>query len=44
MGSEGVKRVVAMLCECLQAHLDGMEEAIKLHGGDWVGEAQHAVA
>lgn len=40
---EGARRVVAVLCEYLQAHLDGVEEAIKLHGGDWVGGAQHAV-
>jgi len=40
---EGARRVVAVLCEYLQAHLDGVEEAIKLHGVDWVGGAQHAV-
>ncbi|EDR12293.1 RNA polymerase I-specific transcription initiation factor RRN3 family protein [Laccaria bicolor S238N-H82] len=40
---DGARRVVAVLCEYLQAHLDGVEEAIKLHGDDWVGGAQHAV-
>lgn len=43
MDGEGARRVVAVLCEYLQAHLDGVEEAIKLHGVDWVGGAQHAV-